>query len=183
MEKYDLIVIGSGTSGAACGDSDVEIWQEGRKNRQNEGGGRRGNRYRHDSFQDDAEAVMHLSGYYYQNIYGGNYRLKEKITMSDLVFRVQHVIKTEIDVTQAQLCATTSRLLFGIASFVFPQPGSRLRTRVGDGLSRGLDRDCDRHQAGGLSPQFRFNGRNIVNSDQILQMPEIPKTLIVVGGE
>ena len=27
-----------------------------------------------------------------------------------------------------------------------------------------------------------FNGRNILNSDQILQMAEIPKTLIVVGG-
>jgi NAD(P) transhydrogenase len=27
-----------------------------------------------------------------------------------------------------------------------------------------------------------INGRNILNSDQILCMPEIPKTLIVVGG-
>jgi NAD(P) transhydrogenase len=27
-----------------------------------------------------------------------------------------------------------------------------------------------------------FNNRNIINSDQILQMPDIPKTLIVVGG-
>jgi NAD(P) transhydrogenase len=32
-----------------------------------------------------------------------NYRVKEKITMADLSFRVQHVIKTEVDVTQAQL--------------------------------------------------------------------------------
>ncbi len=49
------------------------------------------------------EAVLHLSGYNYQNIYGVNYRVKEKITMADLAFRVQHVIKTEIDVTEAQL--------------------------------------------------------------------------------
>ena len=49
------------------------------------------------------EAVLHLSGYHYQNIYGVNYRVKEKITMADLAFRVQHVIKTEIDVIQAQL--------------------------------------------------------------------------------
>ena len=27
-----------------------------------------------------------------------------------------------------------------------------------------------------------INGRTIINSDQILQMPEIPQTLIVVGG-
>ena len=49
------------------------------------------------------EAVLHLSGYNYQNIYGVNYRVKDKIAMSDLAFRVQHVIKTEIDVIIAQL--------------------------------------------------------------------------------
>ena len=32
-----------------------------------------------------------------------NYRVKEKITMADLAFRVQAVIKTEVDVTEAQL--------------------------------------------------------------------------------
>ena len=49
------------------------------------------------------EAVLHLSGYNYKSIYGMNYRVKERITMADLAFRVQHVIKTEIDVTEAQL--------------------------------------------------------------------------------
>ncbi len=33
-----------------------------------------------------------------------------------------------------------------------------------------------------ISPLVPFNNRNIINSDQVLQMPEIPKTLIVVGG-
>jgi len=32
------------------------------------------------------------------------------------------------------------------------------------------------------SPLVPFNNRNIINSDQILLMPEVPKTLIVVGG-
>ena len=40
------------------------------------------------------EAVLHLSGYNYRSIYGMNYKVKEKITMADLAFRVQHVIKT-----------------------------------------------------------------------------------------
>ena len=39
------------------------------------------------------EAVLHLSGYNYKSIYGMNYRVKERITMADLAFRVQHVIK------------------------------------------------------------------------------------------
>ena len=37
------------------------------------------------------EAVLNLSGYYTQNLYGRSYRAKEKITMADLAFRVQHV--------------------------------------------------------------------------------------------
>jgi len=36
------------------------------------------------------EAVLHLSGYNYKSIYGMNYRVKERITMADLAFRVQH---------------------------------------------------------------------------------------------
>src|SRR5438067_3136054 len=66
------------------------------------------------------EAVLHLSGYNYQNIYGVSYRVKEKITMADLAFRVQHVIKTEIDVTQAQLARNGIEVLTGIASFASP---------------------------------------------------------------
>src|ERR1700752_2147812 len=63
------------------------------------------------------EAVLHLSGYNYKSIYGMNYRVKEKITMADLAFRVQHVIKTEIDVTEAQLSRNNIDMLVGVASF------------------------------------------------------------------
>src|SRR3982751_1264483 len=66
------------------------------------------------------EAVLHLSGYNYQNIYGISYRVKEKITMADLAFRVQHVIKTEIDVTQAQLARNGVEVLMGVGSFKSP---------------------------------------------------------------
>src|SRR4026209_673222 len=67
------------------------------------------------------EAVLHLSGFQYQGIYGVNYRVKEKITMADLSFRVQQVIKNEIDVTQAQLSRNGITLINGIATFVDPQ--------------------------------------------------------------
>ncbi len=63
------------------------------------------------------EAVLHLSGYNYKSIYGMNYRVKERITMADLAFRVQHVIKTEIDVTEAQLSRNNIEMLVGTASF------------------------------------------------------------------
>jgi len=42
--------------------------------------------------------------------------------------------------------------------------------------------DCYRHQSPPPPAPCRSTGRNIINSDQILNMPEIPKTFIVVGG-
>jgi NAD(P) transhydrogenase len=127
------------------------------------------------------EAVLHLSGFNYQGIYGVSYRVKEKISMGDLGFRIQHVIKTETDITQAQLTRNGIEVIYGTARFVDP-------THVRVENSRGVSD----YEAGiivigtgtkpSVSSKVPLNGRTIINSDQILQMPEIPKILIVVGG-
>lgn len=127
------------------------------------------------------EAVLHLSGYYYQHIYGANYRVKEKITMDDLAFRAQHVIKTEIDVTRAQLSRNGVELLNGTAGFVDPHT---LRVENPAGASE-YQADVIVVAVGtkpAKSKDVPVNGRNIITSDLILQMPEIPRSLIVVGG-
>ncbi len=127
------------------------------------------------------EAVLHLSGYNYRSVYGMNYRVKEKISMSDLAFRVQHVIKTEIDVTEAQLSRNNIDVLSGTASFEDPT-----HVKVTSEANSAI------YEAGKIiiatgtkparSPKVPVNGRTIVNSDQILDLPSLPKTLIVVGG-
>src|SRR5574341_1717361 len=45
------------------------------------------------------EAVLHLSGYRERGLYGASYTVKQNITMDDLLFRTDHVIRHEIDVT------------------------------------------------------------------------------------
>src|SRR5580658_4901605 len=127
------------------------------------------------------EAVLHLSGYYYQNVYGVNYRVKEKITMADLAFRVQHVIKTEVDVIQGQLSRNNVELITGVATFLDPNTvrvdsvrGQQTYTAEAFIIATGTKPAA--------SSKIAINGRNIIDSDQILSMPEIPKTLIVVGG-
>jgi NAD(P) transhydrogenase len=127
------------------------------------------------------EAVMHLSGYQYQNIYGVNYRVKEKISMADLIFRVQHVIKTEVDVSQAQLTRNGVETLWGQASFVDPHTIRVTNARTtadyeGEKIviATGTKPAC--------SAKVPFNNRNILNSDQVLDLKDIPKTFIVVGG-
>jgi NAD(P) transhydrogenase len=127
------------------------------------------------------EAVLHLSGYNYRSIYGINYRVKEKISMSDLAFRVRAVIKTEVDVTEAQLSRNGIDVVHGVARFVDPHhvhvEGPQTDTTLEAGriiLAVGTKP--------ALSSKVPINGRTIVNSDQILDLPELPRTLIVVGG-
>jgi NAD(P) transhydrogenase len=127
------------------------------------------------------EAVLHLSGYNYRNIYGMNYRVKEKISMADLAFRVQAVIKTEIDVTEAQLSRNGIDVVHGFAHFIDPN-----HVRV-EGPQTELTLEADRiiiavGTKPASSPKVPLNGRTIVNSDQILGLETLPHSLIVVGG-
>ena len=127
------------------------------------------------------EAVLHLSGYSYRDIYGVNYRVKEKITMADLAFRVQAVIKNEVDVTEAQLSRNGIDVVHGIARFIDPH---RVRVESSQSVST-LEADQILIGVGtrpAVSEKVPVNGKTILNSDQILGMEELPKSLIVVGG-
>ena len=179
--KYDLIVIGSGPSGqrAAVAASKMSKRVAVIEARAMVGGvcintGTIPSKTMR-------EAVLHLSGYNYRSIYGLNYRVKEKITMSDLAFRVQAVIKTEIDVTEAQLSRNGIDVVHGIAHFI-----DATHVRV-EGPQGDFTLESDRVIIGvgtkpATSPKVPTNGRTIVNSDQILGLEALPRTLIVVGG-
>jgi NAD(P) transhydrogenase len=185
MDHYDIIVIGSGPAGQRAA---IQAAKFGKKaalvEKMEVIGGAAINTGTIPS-KTMREAVLHLSGFYYQSIYGVNYRVKDQITMADLSFRAQHVIKTEIDVTRAQLSRNGIEVLSGLASFTGPN-GIRV-----SGVRGQADYQAD-YQAEkiiiatgtkpAISPLVPFNNRNIINSDQILQMPAIPKTMIVVGG-
>lgn len=181
MATHDLIVIGSGPAGQRAA---IQAAKAGKRvallEKKEVVGGACVNTGTIPS-KTIREAVLHLSGFLYQSVYGVNYRVKEKITMADLAFRVQHVIKTEIDVTQAQLSRNNIEMFFGTASFVDPKT-VRVEGSRGHQI---LSADVIVVAVGTkplFSPKVPINGCNIVNSDQILQMPEVPKTLIVVGG-
>ncbi len=179
--KYDLIVIGSGPSGQRAavaatkmGKSVVVVEQRSVV------GGVCINTGTIPS-KTMREAVMHLSGYNYRSVYGMNYRVKEKITMADLAFRVQAVIRTEVDVTEAQLSRNGVDVVHGMARFTGPRQ-VRVEGPQGDTTleSERIIIAVGTKPAG--SPKVPVNGRTIVNSDQILDLPELPRSLIVVGG-
>ena len=181
MQQYDLIVIGSGPAGQRAA---IQGAKSGKRvaliERREVVGGTCINSGTIPS-KTMREAVLHLSGFEYQGIYGVNYRVKEKITMGDLGFRVQHVIKTETDITQAQLSRNGIEVIYGTARFVDP---THIRVENSRGVS---DYEAAIIIIGtgtkpSVSPKVPLNGRTIINSDQILQMAEVPRILIVVGG-
>ena len=181
MRSYDLIVIGSGPSGqraaiqgAKCGRKVAVIEQRELI------GGVCINTGTIPS-KTMREAVLHLSGFQFQGIYGINYRVKEKITMADLGLRVNQVIKTEADVTQAQLGRNGVEVINGRAEFL-----DSTHVRVVNATGQADFEAPIIIIAVGTKPSVSstvpINGRTIINSDQVLSMPQIPKTLIVVGG-
>jgi len=181
MAHYDLLVIGSGPSGQRAAVSAVK---KGKRvalvEMRSVVGGVCINTGTIPS-KTMREAVLHLSGYSYRSIYGMNYRVKEKITMSDLAFRVQHVIKTEIDVTEAQLSRNGVEVLTGVASFEDPH---RIHVEGMRGAST-CEADCILIAVGtkpAATSKVPINGKTIINSDQVLELQDLPKTLIVVGG-
>jgi NAD(P) transhydrogenase len=181
MDKYDIIVIGSGPAGQRAA---IQAAKFGKKaalvEKMEVIGGAAINTGTIPS-KTMREAVLHLSGFYYQSIYGVNYRVKDQITMADLSFRAQHVIKTEIDVTRAQLSRNGIEVLSGLASFTGPN-GIRVSGVRGQADYQAEKIIIATGTKPAISPLVPFNNRNIINSDQILQMPAIPKTMIVVGG-
>jgi NAD(P) transhydrogenase len=179
--KYDLIVIGSGPSGQRAAVAAAKLNKRvAVVEARSVVGGVCINTGTIPS-KTMREAVLHLSGYNYRSIYGINYRVKEKITMADLAFRVQAVIKTEIDVTEAQLSRNGIDIVHGVAHFIDPH-----HVRV-EGPQTETTLEADNIIIGvgtrpASSPKVPINGHTIINSDQILGLSELPRSLIVVGG-
>src|SRR5215475_2711301 len=117
MQQFDLIVIGSGPAGQRAAIQAAKFGNRVAVIEQREiVGGACINTGTIPS-KTMREAVMHFSGYNYQGIYGVSYRVKEKVSMADLGFRVQQVIRTEVDVTQAQLSRNGIEIINGQAAF------------------------------------------------------------------
>jgi NAD(P) transhydrogenase len=181
MQAYDLVVIGSGPGGQRAA---IQAAKSGKRVAMIEKGVGVGGVCTNTGTipsKTMREAVLHLSGFYYQNFYGANYRVKETVTMADLNYRIQRVIESEVSVIQAQLQRNGVDLLHGVGSFLDAH-----RIQVENGNGRNELEAANVLIATGTKPAVNakvpVNGRTIIDSDQILNMTQIPKTLIVVGG-
>ena len=181
MKRYDVLVIGSGPSGHHAA---IQAAKLGKKTaiieKKQMVGGVCLNTGTIPS-KTLREAVIYLTGLRQRTLYGSSYSVKHDITIEDLRFRTNHVIKREIDVFRGQFQRNKVQLLNGSASFL---DGNRL-------LLQGLD-DNDELAADtiviatGTSParseQVQLDGTSILDSDMLLRIPALPKSITVVGA-
>src|SRR5260221_2890380 len=118
--EYDLVVIGSGPAGQKGA---INAAKMGKKvaiiDRQRTIGGVCVHTGTIPS-KTVREAVLYLSGIRQRTFYGRNYVVKDRIAMSDLIFRAQSVMTREIDVINAQLRRNYVTTLEGDARFLDP---------------------------------------------------------------
>ena len=127
------------------------------------------------------EAVLYLSGFRQRTFYGRGYVLKDRIAMSDLVFRAQAVMAREIEVIKAQLRRNSVTTLEGDACFLDPHT-IEVKSDNGSQLLRGhhILIACGTRPA--HSADIPIDGKRIFDSDQVHTLEEVPRDLVVVGA-
>jgi NAD(P) transhydrogenase len=127
------------------------------------------------------EAVLYLSGIRQRAFYGRGYALKDRITMTDLVFRAEAVMTREIDVIKAQLRRNHVNVVEGDARFIDPHT---IEVMGDDGSQ--LLRGQNILIACGTRPAhcdgIPIDGKRIFDSDQVHCLEDIPRELVVVGA-
>jgi NAD(P) transhydrogenase len=127
------------------------------------------------------EAVLYLSGFRQRNLYGASYRLKRDITMEDLAFRCNHVIKAQQEIIQNQLARNQVELVSGTASFLDPH---RLSVRRGN---RATEHSADViviavGTVPARPPEIPFDGASVIDTEELLKLKRLPTSLTIVGG-
>jgi NAD(P) transhydrogenase len=128
------------------------------------------------------EAVLYLTGLDQREMYGQSYRVKEEIAIGDLTARTHHVVSREADVVRSQLSRNRVTMLTGTARFTGPDT---VEVDDADGRSRPVSAEKI-IIATGTKParpaSVAFDERTIIDSDGILQLERIPRSMVVAGA-
>ena len=181
MAHYDMLVIGSGPAGQKAA---IQAAKVGKKvaviERKKVAGGICINIGTIPS-KSLREAVLFLSGFRQRALYGASYRVKKDITFQDLAQRCDHVVKAEQEVIQNQLLRNSVDFIVGTASFLDPHR-----------LAITQDSESNEHTADYIvvacgtesarPADIPFDGESIIDSDGLLTLKQLPRSLTIVGA-
>ncbi len=181
MQKFDMFVIGTGPAGQRAAIQAAKLGKTvGICDRREVVGGVCINTGTIPS-KTFREAVLYLTGLRQRGIYGTAYRVKEEITIEDLLFRCDYVIKREIDVIRQQMRRNGVTLIGGEASFQDPH---HLEVRGATGTVQ-VEADYVVIATGttpATPPDVAVDGQTVITSDGVLYLKELPRSMTVVGA-
>lgn len=128
------------------------------------------------------EAILYLTGLDQREIYGQSYRVKDEITIADLMSRTQHVVGRENDVVRSQLTRNRVAIIPGSARFIGPH-----EVEVDDGGGRVRKASAEKIViAVGTRParpsSVAFDEKTIIDSDGIIHLERVPRSMVVAGA-
>ena len=181
MERYDLIVVGSGPAGRRAA---IQAAKLGRSVLVIENRLRVGGVSVHTGTIPSKtlrETVLNLSGWRERGFYGLAYRVKKDIEGKDLGVRLRKTLDHEIEVLEHQFARNGVRTFAGFARFADPhrltvKTTAEEYTVAGDKIIIAVGTAPFRPQG------IPFNNRNVFDSDNIATEPHVPRSLTVVGA-
>jgi NAD(P) transhydrogenase len=182
VDRYDLVVIGSGPAGekgatqAAYFGKRVALVERG-----SVPGGTCINTGTIPS-KSLRESALYFSGLRQRGLYGIDYSLREGLSVRDFMHRKDVVVELERMKVAENLAAHDVDVFQGTGEFVDPHT---VNVKDADGVGRLLKGDYILIATGSRPnrpPEIPFDDEFIFDSDSILQMGRIPKSLVVVGG-
>jgi NAD(P) transhydrogenase len=181
MAHYDMLVIGSGPAGQKAAIQAAKVGKKvGIIEKKKVAGGICINSGTIPS-KSLREAVLYLSGFRQRSLYGASYRVKKEITFEDLAQRCDHVVKAEQEVIQNQLLRNYVDFIIGTANFIDPHriaiiQGTETNEHTADYIVIAVGTVTSR------PPEIPFDSESIVDSDGLLSLKQLPKSLTIVGG-
>jgi NAD(P) transhydrogenase len=182
MSHYDLIIIGSGPAGRAAA---IQAGKLKRRvlviDRKDRFGGVSVHTGTIPS-KTLRETVLNLSGWRERSFYGRSYRVKDDIGAHDLKARLHKTLDYEVDVLEHQFNRNHVDTLNGAARFTGPHE-IEVATEAGEKTMLTADRFLIATGTKTYRPEtVPFNGSSVVDSDEFLDLAQIPRSLIVVGA-
>ncbi len=182
MNQYDLVVVGSGPAGRRAA---IQAAKLGKKVLVIEQGKRVGGVSVHTGTIPSKtlrETALNLSGWRERGFYGRAYRVKQEISAEDLRRRLIITLDHEVEVLEHQFARNRVQHIRGKASFVDP---TTLQVIKDDGEVL-LVQGTSILLAVGTKP-FRpdyipFDGKAIIDSDELLDIEELPRSMAVIGA-
>ncbi|WP_224369869.1 Si-specific NAD(P)(+) transhydrogenase [Hyalangium versicolor] len=182
MADFDLVVIGSGPAGE---QGAVQAARLGKRvavvEREPVLGGTAANTGTLPS-KTLRETALYLSGYRARGLYGVETTLRHQATVTDFLYRERRVKETERQRISVNLQNNKVELLQGLGSL---KDAHTVVVRREDQPDRRLTTDCVLIATGSSPyrpPMYPFGDPRVHDSDEILELPALPKALVVVGG-